>query len=95
MAIRKPLVVGMGRVGSLIALLLGELGMQVAGVDTKTTPSVPAHIDFTSADISACCSSMRWPLAPRVFGAPLDTTAASLPRVPNRALALATPGLSG
>jgi lactate dehydrogenase-like 2-hydroxyacid dehydrogenase len=27
MAIRKPLVIGMGRVGSLIAFLLSELGM--------------------------------------------------------------------
>jgi hypothetical protein len=31
MAIRKPLVVGMGRMGRLIALLLSELGMQVVG----------------------------------------------------------------
>lgn len=46
------LVVGMGHVGSLIALLLGELGMQVAGVDMDTTPSIPAHVDCTSADIT-------------------------------------------
>ena len=52
MAIRKPLVVGMGRVGSLIALLLSELGMQVAGVDMETLPSIPANVDFTSADIT-------------------------------------------
>jgi phosphoglycerate dehydrogenase-like enzyme len=50
MSITKPLVVGMGRVGSLIALLLAELGMQVAGVDMETLPSIPANIDFTSAD---------------------------------------------
>ena len=41
MAIRKPLVVGMGRVGSLIALLLSELGMQVAGVDMEQGASSP------------------------------------------------------
>ena len=52
MAIRKPLIVGMGRVGSMIALLLTELGMQVAGVDREPLPSVPANIDFTSADIT-------------------------------------------
>jgi saccharopine dehydrogenase (NAD+, L-lysine-forming) len=52
MAIRKPLIIGMGRVGNLIALLLTELGMQVAGVDMETLPSIPAHIDFTSADVT-------------------------------------------
>ena len=52
MAIKKPLVVGMGHVGSLIALLLGELGMQVAGVDVEKAPSIPGNIDFTSADIT-------------------------------------------
>jgi saccharopine dehydrogenase (NAD+, L-lysine-forming) len=52
MAIRKPLIVGMGHVGSLIALLLTELEMQVAGVDREPLPSIPANIDFTSADIT-------------------------------------------
>jgi saccharopine dehydrogenase-like NADP-dependent oxidoreductase len=52
MAIQKPLVIGMGRVGSLIALLLGEVGMQVAGVDREKGPSVPAHVEFTSADVT-------------------------------------------
>ena len=52
MAIGKPLVVGMGRVGSLIALLLSELGMQVAGVDRDEGPSIPGHVAFTSADVS-------------------------------------------
>src|SRR5438093_9988400 len=52
MAIRKPLVVGMGRVGSLIALLLSELGMQVTGVDRDQTSSIPANIEFTSADVT-------------------------------------------
>jgi Trk K+ transport system NAD-binding subunit len=52
MAIHKPLVVGMGRVGSLIALLLGELGMQVAGVDMDQEPSIPGHVEFTSADVT-------------------------------------------
>jgi Trk K+ transport system NAD-binding subunit len=41
MAMQKPLVVGMGRVGSLLVLLLGELGMQVAGVDRDQGPSSP------------------------------------------------------
>ena len=52
MAIGKPLVVGMGRVGSLIALLLSELGMQVAGVDRAEGPSIPGHVAVTSADVS-------------------------------------------
>jgi len=52
MAIRKPLVVGMGRVGSLLALLLGELGMQVAGVDMDKGPSIPPNVEFTSADVT-------------------------------------------
>jgi nucleoside-diphosphate-sugar epimerase len=52
MAIRKPLIIGMGHVGSLIALLLTEAGMQVAGVDREASPSIPAHVAFTSADIT-------------------------------------------
>ena len=52
MAIRKPLIVGMGRVGSLTALLLTELGMQVAGVGMETLSSMPTNIDYTSADIT-------------------------------------------
>jgi saccharopine dehydrogenase-like NADP-dependent oxidoreductase len=52
MAIRKPLVVGMGRVGSLIALLLSELGMQVAGVDMEQGSSILAHVEFASADVT-------------------------------------------
>ena len=52
MAIQKPLVLGMGRVGSLIALLLGELGMQVAGVDMDQGPSIPGNVAFTSADVT-------------------------------------------
>lgn len=52
MAIRKPLIVGVGRVGSLIALLLTELGMQVTGVGMEKSPSMPANIDYTSADIT-------------------------------------------
>ena len=52
MAIRQPLVVGMGRVGSLIALLLSELGMQVTGVDMQQGASIPAHVEFASADVT-------------------------------------------
>ena len=52
MAIRKPLVVGMGRVGSLIALLLSELGMQVAGVDMEQGASIPDSVEFASADVT-------------------------------------------
>ena len=51
-AIHKPLVVGMGRVGSLIALLLGELGMQVSGVDTVPAPYIPDSVDFIRADVT-------------------------------------------
>ena len=52
MAIGKPLIVGMGRVGNLTALLLTELGMQVAGVGMETLSSMPTNIDYTSADIT-------------------------------------------
>ncbi|MBI3962865.1 MAG: saccharopine dehydrogenase NADP-binding domain-containing protein [Deinococcus sp.] len=52
MTIRTPLVVGMGRVGSLIALLLSDLGMQVAGVDMHRGPSIPDNVEFTHADVT-------------------------------------------
>lgn len=52
MAIHKPLVVGMGRVGSLIALLLHELGMQVTGVDMQQSASIPDGVEFVSADVT-------------------------------------------
>jgi len=52
MGIHKPLVVGMGRVGSLIAILLGELGMQVAGVGMDQGPSIPGHVAYTRADVT-------------------------------------------
>jgi len=42
----------MGCVGSLIALLLGELRMQVAGVEGGQGLSVPGHGTFTSADVT-------------------------------------------
>jgi saccharopine dehydrogenase (NAD+, L-lysine-forming) len=48
----KPLVVGMGRVGSLIALLLSKLGMQVAGVDMVQPASIPDNVEFATADVS-------------------------------------------
>lgn len=52
MAITRPLVVGMGRVGSLIAYLLGELGMQVLGVDMQEISEVPEQVEFRSADVT-------------------------------------------
>ena len=52
MAIRKPLVIGMGRVGSLITLLLSELGMQVVGVDMNKEPAIPVNVEFVSADVT-------------------------------------------
>jgi saccharopine dehydrogenase (NAD+, L-lysine-forming) len=52
MAIRKPLVVGMGRVGRLIALLLSELGMQVVGVDMAPGASLPAPVEVVHADVT-------------------------------------------
>jgi len=52
MAISKPLVIGMGRVGSLITLLLSKLGMQVVGVDMNKEPAIPANVEFVSADVT-------------------------------------------
>jgi saccharopine dehydrogenase-like NADP-dependent oxidoreductase len=52
MIIIRPVVIGMGRVGSLIAFLLGELGMQVVGVDMQEVSEVPDNVDFRRADIT-------------------------------------------
>jgi saccharopine dehydrogenase (NAD+, L-lysine-forming) len=52
MTITRPVVVGMGRVGSLIASLLGELGMQVVGVDAQQLADVPERVDFVRADMT-------------------------------------------
>jgi Trk K+ transport system NAD-binding subunit len=52
MSITKPVVVGMGRVGNLIALLLEELGMQVVGVDMQEVSEVPSNVDFVRADMT-------------------------------------------
>jgi saccharopine dehydrogenase (NAD+, L-lysine-forming) len=52
MTITRPVVVGMGRVGSLIACLLGELGMQVVGVDMQEVPDVPEHVEYRRVDIT-------------------------------------------
>jgi saccharopine dehydrogenase (NAD+, L-lysine-forming) len=52
MSITKPVVVGMGRMGHLIAFLLAELGMQVVGVDMQEAVELPANVDFVRADIT-------------------------------------------
>lgn len=52
MAITRPLVVGMGRVGSLIAQLLSDLGMDVTGVDMGHPLSVPRRITWRAADVT-------------------------------------------
>lgn len=52
MIITKPVVVGMGRVGSLVALMLEELGMHVVGVDQAKGPMVPESIQFEQANVT-------------------------------------------
>ena len=51
MTIQKPVVLGMGNVGKLVAVLLRELGMEVTGVDQAENPPIN-DINYISADIS-------------------------------------------
>lgn len=52
MGITRPVVIGMGRVGMLIASLLSELGMQVTGVDIQEASEFPESVEFLRADVT-------------------------------------------
>ncbi len=54
--IKKPLIVGMGGVGSLLATLLSERGMKVTAFDRVKGPNVPKGIKFISGDVSNAAS---------------------------------------
>lgn len=51
MGIQKPLIIGYGRVGKLLALLLKEAGMKVTVFDLKKPDQLTQGIGFISGDI--------------------------------------------
>ena len=51
MKIKKPLIVGLGGVGSLLAALLHERGMKVSALD-KTKNNVPRGVNFIAGDVT-------------------------------------------
>jgi len=51
MTIKKPLVLGIGGVGSLLAIMLKNLGMSVTGCDRIKPHSLPKGIKFVSGDV--------------------------------------------
>jgi saccharopine dehydrogenase (NAD+, L-lysine-forming) len=51
MQIKKPLIAGMGGVGSLLAALLGDIGMKVTALDKNKSAAVPKGVRFISCDI--------------------------------------------
>ena len=51
MPIKKPLIIGLGGVGSLLALLLKDLGMKVTALDQRKPHHLPAGIRFLAGDI--------------------------------------------
>lgn len=52
MKISKPLIVGLGGVGTLLAVLLKEQGMRVTGLDRKRGSQLPKGIGFISGDVT-------------------------------------------
>jgi len=51
MKIKSPLIVGLGGVGSLLAVLLGELGMKVTALDKNKNANVPKGVRLIGGDI--------------------------------------------
>src|ERR1700761_8134069 len=51
MTIKKPLIIGLGGVGSLLAQLLKDIGMQVTAMDQRKPVSIPDGIQFISGDV--------------------------------------------
>ena len=52
MAITHPVVLGLGGVGRLVANLLAELNMDVAGVDREAPPELADAVAFHAADVT-------------------------------------------
>ncbi len=52
MTIHHAIVLGLGGVGRLVAGLLTELHMQVAGMDRVEPPYLPAGVDFVQGDVT-------------------------------------------
>lgn len=52
MAMTHVLVVGMGRVGHLIALLLRDMGLHATGVDMAPAPFLPDQCEYIKADVT-------------------------------------------
>jgi saccharopine dehydrogenase-like NADP-dependent oxidoreductase len=50
MAIKKPLIIGLGGVGGLLAILLKEIGMQVTAFDRREPAQRQDGVAFTSGD---------------------------------------------
>src|ERR1700689_4216159 len=52
MSIKKPLIVGLGGVGSLLAALLKERGMSVTAFDKSKSPNIPKGVKFVAGDVT-------------------------------------------
>lgn len=52
MAIKKPLVLGVGGVGGLVAILLTELDMDVTAADRERHTQIPDTVDFVQGDVT-------------------------------------------
>ncbi|HEU0117860.1 MAG TPA: saccharopine dehydrogenase C-terminal domain-containing protein [Alphaproteobacteria bacterium] len=52
MTIKKPLIIGLGGVGGLLASFLKEAGMQVTAMDQKKPKKMPAGIKFVAGDVT-------------------------------------------
>jgi saccharopine dehydrogenase (NAD+, L-lysine-forming) len=52
MKIKKPLIIGMGGVGSLLAALLSESGMKVTAMDRAKPANLPKGVAFVSGDVT-------------------------------------------
>ena len=51
MHIKKPLIAGLGGVGSLLAVLLTELGMKVTALDRAKPANMPKGVAFVAGDV--------------------------------------------
>lgn len=51
MTIKNPLIIGLGGVGTLLAVMLKDLGMTVTGLDQRKPDKLPDGIVFVSGDV--------------------------------------------
>ena len=51
MTITRPLIIGLGGVGTLLALLLRDSGMQVTALDQHKSPTLPDGVAFITGDV--------------------------------------------